>query len=184
MKKRYKISQLTPTLKKKICLWDRYQGKSVGGYEKFLTYLHSEGVKKYFDAVELDAMLSVLDGEAREQKTFVLEENGEVKSFVATRIDYEDLSNPSLYIQSIATHPKEQGKGYATTLVKGILKKPQKYFGLKPKLVYGLVKNTNTESQHFFQKLGDAKKEPHDEDYDVISVELSYDKFGNLQKER
>lgn len=184
MKKKYKISQLSPTLKKKICLWDRYQGKSVGGYEKFLTYLHSEGVQKYFAAVEIESALSSLYGQQREQKTFVLQEDGEVKSFVATRLDYEDLKNPTLYIQSIATHPKEQGKGYATTLVKGILKKPEKYFGLKPTMVYGLVKNTNIESQHFFQKLGNAEVVPHDENYDIISVKLTYDQNGILQKER
>ena len=50
--------------------------------------------------------------------------------------------------------PSEQGKGYATRLVMGILKNYKKYFGIKPKVLYGLVKKTNTESQKFFQKLG------------------------------
>ena len=184
MDKKYKISQLTPTLKKKICLWDRYKGKKVGGYEKFLTYLHSEGLEKYFVAVEFDDMMSRMCGEEKEQKTFVLEEDDQVKSFAATLFEYEDLNNPKLYIQSIATHPKEQGKGYATRLVMGILKNYKKYFGIKPKVVYGLVKKTNSESQKFFQKLGKTEITPECENYDIISVKLQYDKNGNIKKER
>ncbi len=184
MDKKYKISQLTPTLKKKICLWDKYKDKKVGGYEKILTYLHSEGLEKYFEAVEFDDMMNRIYGEEKEQKTFVLEEDGQVRSFASTLFEFDDLSNPKLYIQSIATHPQEQGKGYATKLVLGILKKPEKLFGIKPKIVYGLVKKTNKESQSFFQKLGKTKTVPDGENYDIISVELKYDKNGNLKKER
>lgn len=182
--KKYEISEMTPILKKKICLWDRYQGKNVAGYERFLTYLHGQGVKKYFEELEINDALDQLMGEEKEHKMFVLKEDGEIKSFVSTSLEYGDLSEPKLYIQSVATHPQEQGKGYATKLMVGLLKKPNKYFGLKPKVVYGLVKNTNGACQSFFQKLGKAKTEPHDETYDIISVKLKYDENGMLQKEK
>ena len=125
-----------------------------------------------------------LIGEEREHKVFVLEENGNVKSFVTTMLEYEDLSNPKLYIQSVATHPLEQGKGYASKLVKAILKKPDKFLGLKPKVVYGLVNISNLSSQAFFQKIGQVSKTQEDENHEILSVSLYYNKNGNLEKEK
>jgi len=182
--KKYNVSTMTPILKKKICAWDKYKDKDVNGYNKILKYLHKEGIKKFFDEVELNEIMESLTGDEREHKMFVLEEDGEVKSFITTTLEYEDLSNPKLYIQSVATHPLQQGKGYASKLINTILKKSKKYFGLSPASVYGLVKNTNSSSQAFFQKIGQTTKIKEDEDHDIISVKLNYDKNGNLQKEK
>ncbi len=182
--KKYNISTMTPMLKKKICTWDKYQGKGVAGYNKILNYLHKEGIKKFFDEIELNEIMEQLSGDEREHKTFVLEEDGEVKSFITTMLEYEDLRNPKLYVQSVATHPKEHGKGYASKLINTILKKPLKYLGLKPNSVYGLVNKRNTSSQAFFQRIGQITTIQEDENHDIISVKLSYDKNGNIQKEK
>ena len=184
MRKKVNVLTMTPKLKKKICTWDEYKDKNVVGYNNILKYLHKEGVKKFFDELELNEIMDSLMGEEKEHKAFVLEEDGDIKSFVTTTLEYEDLSNPKLYVQSVATHPKEQGKGYASKLIKTILKKSEKLLGIKPKSVYGLVKICNHSSQAFFQKIGQTTKTRIDETHDIISVNINYDKQGNFQREK
>jgi len=181
--KKFKIEELNPILKKKLCVWDRYKGKHIPGYEALLLFVFSNGVENYFKCIEEAELIDKIANFGRpsqERHKYVLLEKNEVKSYVCFTVEKEEGKKTRMYIDSIASHPLEHGKGYATKLLKTIIKNSDKYMSVKPAYVYGLVKKNNLSSQALFQKLGEVEYEQAEhEDYFFNIVKTKYyDELG------
>lgn len=165
------LKQMDRKDKKQICKWDRYKGKFIDGYERFTKFLSGTGgVSTYLKNMD---KINYKSNGACQTFSYVLKENGKVKSFVYFLIEKEENKLDTMYIQGIATHPKEQGKGYASKMVKMLLKNSEKYMnGCKPCFVTATVDQNNIRSRKIFEKLGGKLTFKSDFMFDDIRVDL------------
>ena len=181
-----KVEKLTPILKKRLCLWDRYKGKKVGGYENFRKYIFNEGVSSYLKTIEDAEIIDKMANFGKpsiERHKYVLKDEKEVKSYICFSVEKKGLKKPRMYINAIASHPLHQGEGYALALLKTILKNPEKYMSVKPAFVYGLVKEDNFSCQALFQKLGKVEtvKAEDNHCFNIVKTKF-YDEMGRTDE--
>ena len=176
--KKLRVVKLNPILKYRLGLWDRYEGKSVEGYENIKNFLSYCGVKEHLSDRKDPEMDSIFPeyaymSQKQEHHKYVLLEGIKPMGFINFRLDVAKTDKPRMYIQSIAIHPEYQNKGYGTSLMKIILKNPEKYMSHKPKLIYALVDTDNFNCKKLFQKFGKTEVSYSGWDYDYVETELA-----------
>ena len=143
-----KIQAFSPIIKQEILSWDEFKDKNIEGYEKILKYVNLDDLDYYFKYIHYEG--EYRPGNKKGYFSYVLQENGEVKSFLECCI----TDRKNLHIATLFSHPLNQHEGFGTKLVKGILKEPKKFIGIKPKFLSGLVEISNFACHKFFQQFG------------------------------
>ena len=177
MDKKTIIQPLSPILKQQILSWDMYKDKRIVGYDNILKYVRLEDFDYYFKYIHYDGGHS---SGRKDHFSFVLQEDGDVKSFVECFTSDEKTDAPNLHMTALFSHPLHQHEGYGTELVKGILKNPQKFIGLKPTFISGMVEKDNFACHKFFQQFGKTHVKEMFVDYNKVTTRIDYDALEKL----
>lgn len=135
-KNQMRISKLNIVDAYKLIKWDKTFDKENADYKNITEFISYNGIKGHLKGFN-DVRVGI--GVIKSKHFYVLKDNkGKIKSFISLQ-KVIDKGDETLYIQSIASCPSQNRKGYATHLLSSILKNAKKYVLFTPKKITALV---------------------------------------------
>lgn len=144
--------------------WDKYLGRGNWFYDEILKYFETDSLNGYFNRYfgyvkdesrsKMDDVYGVTD-----RFVFVLKnEKNKVVAFSFVNIMESNCGGYDLFIQAVAVHPEERGKGYGRKLLKDIVLRTHSVGYNNINNIVAMIDKENMASLKMFNELGEFRQ--------------------------